>query len=549
MKTIYSLFFLCFLPFAFFGQIQLDYEWTLQTGGADDDYVEGLDKDSDGNFYFFVETTSAYVNICDSACYGGGLLVIKLDSMGTLIRTTNISCSDYIAAMTLQLTPDNDVYLMGWFRDTAYFEQQMVVDTTAAGVSFLAKMDPEGNFEWVTTAYHSPQFVGYDMFVDSGENIYLTGICEDSSMIIGNDTVHSLCGDHNMPVVKYDSTGSPVWGIFASGGFLVRGMDIVMEPTGNLLVMGDYHGAKLFYNQDSIVPDTQENILLASVNPSGSFNWVKIYGYENSAFPWSIELDPEGNIYLTGRMKGDLYFNGDTLNVYGFFPQFGVLKFSPDGIFDWIVTSEPPQYPAGESDGFDIAFNDEGHLLVTGIFNYIMDIGDFSLVTDPYGIYFDNFLVEISAEGEVLSAMKLYGQTYLNDYSRRRILADGNDIYFCGFFTGSGTYGNQYLTSFGYIDNFISKLTVTNVSISEPAFNFQSAINIYSHSGRIFINNLSEGQNYKVEVLNLAGMVVHQSETKGERETSFSLQRNDGIYLVSIQSGEEKHVHKIFFRK
>ncbi len=549
MKTLLYLFILCLWPCVFFGQIQLDYEWTLQTGGADDDYVEGLDQDSNGNLYFFVETTSPSINISDSAFYGAGLYVIKLDSLGTLIRKTHISCTDYIAAMTMHLTQDNDVYIMGWFRDTAYFEQQMVVDTSAAGVSFLAKINPEGYFEWVTIAYHAPQFVAYQMFVDSEENIYLTGINENTYMLIGNDTVYSLCGEHNMPVVKYDSTGSPVWGILASGEFLIRGIDIAMDPFGNLIVMGDYHGDKLFYNQDSIVPETQENLLLASVNPYGYFNWLKIYGYEDSVFPWSIALDLDGNIYLTGRMEGDLYLNGDTINVFGFFQQFGILKFSPNGIFDWLVASEPPQYPAGESEGFDITFSDEGSLLVTGIFNYMMDIGDFSLITDPYGIYFDNFLVEISAEGEVLSAMKLYGHTYTNDYSKRRIMAVGNNIYYCGFFTGSGNFGNQNLASFGYIDNFISKLIVSNVSIKEPAGLFPDNINIYSHPGRIFIKNLSEEKNYKIEVLNLSGQLVYQSEVSGAQESSFSPNLGEGIYLVSVKNAEEMFVRKILIRK
>jgi len=195
------------------------------------------------------------------------------------------------------------------------------------------------------------------------------------------------------------------------------------------------------------------------------------------------------------------------------------------------------------------ALDQNGNLFVTGIFNQVIEISDFTLVANPPNLYFYNFLIQVNPKGRVLMAETIYGKTYYDDYTERKVRYCGDYLYYSGSFEYTGVIGNEQFTSYGFIDNFISKIDLLYVTIPEPATLASDPINIYCHSGRIFISNLSEEKNYKIEVLNLTGQVVYQSEVRGTQESSFSMNQVDGIYLVSVKNAEDMFVRKILFKK
>jgi hypothetical protein len=545
MKIFKSFLISSLFTFSAFGQTIFNYDWTAHTGGPDYDYVKDVTMDNEGNYYYFMQTYSDSCHIIDSSYYGSGLYVVKLDSNRTLDRVKYIACSDYIVAMTIKVVNDGDIYLMGWFKDTAYFDQNIIVDTSGSGVSFMAKMDFNGNYNWINIADHSPDFVAYKMIVDEQENIYITGIMEDNFMIVGGDTVFSTLSTYNLPVIKYDSNGFPIWGILACGSSFTRGTGMDFDPDGNIHIIGDFHGDRINFGQDSIVTHFSHNLLLTSLTPDGNFNRLQIIEYDQSLFFDCIKINELGNIFITGTIEGDLYFQEDTIHIPGFFEQFCVIMLSPAGNYKWHVASTSyDDYPR-ESAGHDIALSGTGNLFVTGIFNYELEIGNFTFNTMPYGINFDNLLVEINTSGEVLSAMQFYGQTYFDDYSNRKVFIFNDNLYFSGSFVGTGNYDNQSLTSFGYIDNFISKLTLSTVSIEEPIVNQHELIRIYSSEGQVCLDNLNPALNYNLKIMNLSGQVIEERLISGSILLHLKLNVPNGIYIVLISTAEEVQTKKI----
>jgi hypothetical protein len=330
---------------------------------------------------------------------------------------------------------------------------------------------------------------------------------------------------------------------------LARGTGLDIDPDGNIIIAGDFNGLKLYYGQDSIVPVLPEDLLLASITPGVGFNWIKLWGYDGSLYLYDMLLDTAGDIYVCGKIHGDFYFSSDTINVPDFFEQSGLFNFSPEGEFEWHLASTSGQnYDAG-ANGHNICLDNSGNLFLTGIFNRVIKFGDFTLIANPPSFNDYNFLIQVSPKGRVLMAETIYGKTYFDDYAERKVIYCGDYLYYSGSFEYTGEIGNEQFTSYGLIDNFISKINLLYVSVPEPGLQSQDEINIYSHSSRIFINNLSEEKKYKIEVLNLAGQVVSDNEIIGLQEYSFSLNTSDGIYLVSITDGLEKQSGKILLRK
>jgi hypothetical protein len=226
-----------------------------------------------------------------------------------------------------------------------------------------------------------------------------------------------------------------------------------------------------------------------------------------------------------------------------------LFSFSPEGEFEWhLASTSGGNYPA-EAIGHDICLDNDGNLFLTGIFNRVIEIGDFTLVANPPSYYNYNFLIQVSPKGKVLLAETIYGKTDYEDYAKRKVRYCGDYLFYSGSFEFSGIIGNEEFTSYGLIDNFISKIVLLYVSIPEPGLQSHDEINIYSHSGHIYINNLSVEKKYKIQVLNLAGQVVYQSEIAGIKDVSFPMNTIEGLYLVSVNSDTEKHIRKILFRK
>jgi len=550
MKSLIFLLFAMLLPFTMQAQDQFQFEWTTQTGSPDYDYVFDMDHDDAGNVYYFLYTPWTECHITDSVFYGNGLFVTKLNPEGSLIWASHISATSRIYPRSVRCTPEGEAYILGFFDDTAHFGQEIIlVDTSVGNVNFLAKLNPDGNFVWAKIIYPSPDFEAYDMEIDPEENIYITGFNHCKYMIVGPDTIFGNKSGWKLPLIQYDSAGTPVWGIMTDNSTLARGTGLDFDPEGNIIIAGDFKGLKLYYGQDSIVPDQTEDLLLASITPGVDFNWVKLWGYDGSLYLYDMVVDTAGDIYTTGKIKGDFFFSEDTINIPDFYEQFGLFRFSPEGEYEWHLASTSVSNYFANANGHDICLDDQGNLFLSGIFNQIIEIGDFTLATNPPDQYYDNFLIQVNPKGKVLLAESIYGKTYFEDYTERIVSYCGDYLYYCGSFESSGVIGHEQFTSYGLIDNFISKIDLLYVKIPEPGFQDLSIINIYTHSGRVFINNLSEEKNYQIDVINLAGQVVYQLEIAGQQETSFPLNQRDGIYLVLVRRSEEMAVRKIFFRK
>jgi len=147
--------------------------------------------------------------------------------------------------------------------------------------------------QWNTTWGGSGDDSGYDIAVDSFDNIYLAG--RTTSFGEGND---------DMVLVKYNSLGGQQWNITWGGSNDERAF-MALDSSNNIILVG-YTNSFGAGNQD---------IVLVKYNSLGEEQWNTTWGGSNDEFSSSIVLDSSDNIILAGHTNNTGDGNSDIVLV------------------------------------------------------------------------------------------------------------------------------------------------------------------------------------------------------------------------------------------
>ncbi|TNE54627.1 MAG: hypothetical protein EP338_07350 [Bacteroidetes bacterium] len=148
------------------------------------------------------------------------------------------------------------------------------------------------------------------------------------------------------------------WAI-ASGGL---DQDMILAQTvdgaGNLYVCGEYRmtvdfdpgtGEDLHTStENSEVTIPYSDVFIQKFDQNGKYLWGKSIGGESFDLAKDIQLDTQGNIYLTGYIRGKVDFDpgpgvfelSSSDSTHGYDPNFYILKLTNDGDFIWAKVFE-----------------------------------------------------------------------------------------------------------------------------------------------------------------------------------------------------------------
>lgn len=172
-------------------------------------------------------------------------------------------------------------------------------------------------------------------------------------------------------------------------------------------------------------------------------------GYANSE-AYSVEVDNQGNAYVTGYFAGIVDFDPspDSFYVEANGNQAFITKFDPTGNLLWA-------YPYGAFSGNELKMDPEGDLLITGRFSWI----DNDLDPGPGVVSFSqgsNYILKLDDEANFL-----WAGAFSFDISGMTVDKSGNTL-ICGHFEGTRDFdpgpGIHNMTDFGYGDMYILKL-------------------------------------------------------------------------------------------
>jgi hypothetical protein len=236
-----------------------ELKWATYYGGAVIDYAYGMGYDAGDNMYLVGSSTST-AGIATSGAFqstmaglagygsGGDCFVVKFSPAGARLWATYFGGANNEIAHAIAIDNKSNLYIQGTTSSTTGFATTGAFQTTQTGGyndAFLAKFTTNGARVWATFfgGTGNDRGVQNGIAVDAGANVYITGTNNSSGTGITTAGVYqttrsSASAYDDAFVAKFDSSGSLKWGTYYGGPDHDIAYSILLDPNGNVYISG-----------------------------------------------------------------------------------------------------------------------------------------------------------------------------------------------------------------------------------------------------------------------------------------------------------------------
>ena len=365
-----------------------NFKWAKQLGGNDLSRVKSVTTDAAGNVflggYFRGDTihfgTSSTVQVVNTSSTTIAF-VAKYDSAGTVVWAKQGSGNAMNKIYSVATDVSGNVFVAGSFAANVLTIGTFTLsnfDTQNNDDAFIAKLDNNGNVQWLNGGAGSYMDEAYGVSTDAGGNAYLTGTFGSASIKFGIYTSPLVSGDsYDIFIVKYDANGTEQWLKTAGGnGDDNEANSIATDASGNSYITGFIgHGSTpiafgtINLSNTSIWP----NMFIAKYDVSGTIQWAQntqgdLYTRANTGN--NIKLDASGDPYVIGSFSSDS-LNLGAVSVYNNSLLTGggdtvqdvfVAKYKANGYLSWARSAGG----AGNDNGLGIAVTTSNNVYICG---------------------------------------------------------------------------------------------------------------------------------------------------------------------------------------
>ena len=175
-------------------------------------------------------------------------------------------------------------------------------------VSFIALYQMSGaqtipRLDWAT--YHGGNLNDglRDMVIDGAGNVYVIGISSSPNAIATAGSYQPvIAGSNDVYMAKYSNTGTKIWATYFGGGGDDIGQSIDLDTQGNIFITGLTLSTNGIAN-GAVHKTTYSgggDIFVAKFSNNGNRIWGTYYGGGDFDFANDIEVDNTGNVIITG---------------------------------------------------------------------------------------------------------------------------------------------------------------------------------------------------------------------------------------------------------
>ncbi len=294
--------------------------WNQTWGDSRYDYAMGVAIDSNDNVY----VAGTYHKYSYGQPEGGDMAVIKYNSSGSKIWERTYGGSNNDQCNGIAIDSNDNIYLGG---------------TRAMNpndVFLVVKYSSSGSVQWGRTFGGSYPDICSDIAIDSNDNIFL----------IGRTNSYGTPGWFNFLLVKYNKYGSRLWYKTWGGQSTNHGYEITLDSSNNIYVVGfsddntnprevslvkfsnsgsfiwaqSWNGGNYakseYYDCGAITTGLDNNIYVTSLqknlwvfNSSGDLQGILDYYSSDMGTPSAMAFDSSGNLYIGGKKEtSHLYY-------------------------------------------------------------------------------------------------------------------------------------------------------------------------------------------------------------------------------------------------
>lgn len=257
------------------------------------------------------------------------------------------------------------------------------------------------------------------------------------------------------------------------GEDVVRAMAV--DDEGNTYTTGYFTDISDFDPSEETVSLSSEgffDIFIQKLDTEGNLVWAKSFGANFFDYGTGIEVDADGNIYVTGVFQETVDFDPGS-ETFELASNGGedifALKLDSDGNFVWAASMGSSGYEEPVSIGVDAL----GNVYLAGYFSQTIDFdpGEEIFEVSSNGGQ-DAFVVKLNASGQFLWAGNLGGPE--GDIALGMDVDSAGDMFVTGYFSGTAdfdpTEGEFDVSTIDDLDGFVTKINALGEHVYTASF-------------------------------------------------------------------------------
>jgi hypothetical protein len=304
------------------------------------------------------------------------IFTLKLKSDGTFwwAASTGGNWQDW----GISVTSDNagNVYTAGYFSQIVDFNPGPGTHTLDAqnGSGYIQKLNSNGSFAWVCQSLGSA--IPSCIRGDASGNLYVTGHFNGSACF--TSSVSSVCLNTSTVngtdafVLKLNSSGTFQWAKQISGVDEQKGLQLCLDPSGNIYSTGVFKGTADFDPGPSTftLSGGWMDLYVTKFSSSGNFIWAVKADGTSGGSPRSITSDASG-VYSCGDFVGTFDFDpgSGTYNLLANSTDGYIWKLNQNGNLVWAAGYGGASYDATG----DVHLDGIGNMYAIGGFEGTVD--------------------------------------------------------------------------------------------------------------------------------------------------------------------------------
>jgi hypothetical protein len=312
----------------------------------------------------------------------------------------------------------------------------------------------EFNYRW---AVREGSSIGNDfnraVTSDNQGFVYVLGEFQGTAQI-GSYTLSSTTpGKNDLYVAKYDDNGTVIWATrlgSASDRDTDGGSSITVDPNGNVFVTGKFSGGTSF-GPTVLTSAGGSDIFVVRMRASdGAVLWARSAGGPGDDAGYGVDYDDFGNLLVVGSVTGTASFGSQTLTGNSGQTDFFVAKYTNGGTPLWVRRGG--NFNAGPDIARSVTVDAEGNAYVTGAVDGSSQNPEVNIGNEVLQNNTDDanaFVAKYDPDGTVIWAGLME-----NAYSEGTDIELDNlgNLYVSGYFARTLEFGADRITSVNRID-------------------------------------------------------------------------------------------------